>query len=146
MSRCSKPVVITLIMIAVGFWITGIVITLSRTMIPYGYEGETVINVMVQHEHVPGRDDMILIRTDRRTLRVDPNAADCVRAGEQVSKPAWSRTVIGSGGESCTLGWPKQLRTVAIVPLLVAAGAGGLLLLARRRLRQPVGRRVRTDG
>jgi len=136
---------ITLIMIAVGFWIAGIMITLSRTMIPYGYEGETVLNVIVHHEHLPGRDDMILIRTDRRTLRVDPNAADCVKAGEQVSKPAWSRTVFSSGGESCTLGWPKQLRTVAIVPLIVAVGAGGLLLLARLRLRRPVGRRFRTD-
>jgi hypothetical protein len=132
-------VLIMLIMIAVGFWVTAILITLSRTMIPYGYAGETVINVMVHHEHLPGRDDMIMVRTDRRTLRVDPNAADCVKVGDRVTKAAWSRTVTGSSGASCTLGWPKQLRTVVVVPLLVAAGAGGLLLLARLRLRRLVG-------
>ncbi|WP_152366057.1 hypothetical protein [Microlunatus speluncae] len=132
-----------LIMIAVGFWVIGILITLSRTMIPYGFEAETVRTTAIQQEHQPGRDDMILIRTDRRTLRVDPNAAACVKIGDQLTKPAWSRDIAGPSGATCELGWPKQLRTVVVVPILVAAGCGtylflARLLLARRLLPRPV--------
>lgn len=126
-----------MIMIAVLFWVAGIMITLSRTIIPYGIESETVITVRVRAEHQPGRDDLTQILTNRRTLRVDPNAAACVKAGDRVTKAAWSMIVTGQNGTSCTLGWPRQLRTVVLVPLLVAAGAGGLLLLARRLLRTP---------
>lgn len=123
-----------MIMIAVLFWAAGIMITLSRTIIPHGIESETVITVRVRQEHQPGRDDLTQILTDRRTLRVDANAAACVRAGDRVSKAAWSRIVTGPDGTTCTLGWPRQLRTVVLVPLLVAVGAGVPLLLARRLL------------
>jgi len=141
LSATSRPVLVLLIMIAVGFWVTGIMITLSRTMIPYGFEAETVQSTAIQQEHQPGRDDMIVIRTDHRTLRVDPNAATCVTIGDQLTKPAWSRNITGSTGSTCVLGWPKQLRTVVVVPILVAAGCGGFLLLARLLLARRLLRR-----
>ncbi|MFC7624496.1 hypothetical protein [Microlunatus sp. GCM10028923] len=136
MSGPGKPVVLAMIMIAVLFWAVGIMITLSRTIIPYGIDAETVITIRVRQEHQPGRDDLTQIMTDRRTLRVDPNAAACVKAGDRVTKAAWSMIVTGPDGTACTLGWPRQLRTVMLVPLLVAAGCGGSLLLARWLLRR----------
>lgn len=136
MPGSSRPVLVIMIMIAAVFWMIGIMNTLSRTIIPYEIEAETVLNIEVHQEHQPGRDDMTRIHTNRRTLRVDPNVAACVKVGDRVTKAAWSRIVTGPDGESCLLGWPRQLRTVVIVPLLVAAGSGGLLLVARRLLRR----------
>ena len=121
-----------MIIIAGLLWGVALVITFLRTTIPYAFEAETIIAVSVHEEHQPGRDDAIFVRTDRRTLRVDPHSAGCLHRGETVTKPAWSMTVHRSGGPDCTLGPPRQLAAIAAVPIMITVLTGGVLLLGRR--------------
>ncbi|WP_152361201.1 hypothetical protein [Microlunatus speluncae] len=129
-------VVVTLAIIAALLWGAAIMITFTRTIVPQSFAAETIMDVSVHEEHQPGRDDAIFVRTDRRTLRVDPSAAACLRRGDTVSKEAWSMTVRRSDAPDCQLEPPLQLAAVAGVPILITVLTGGCLMLGRRISRQ----------
>ena len=85
-----------LLLLATAFAVTNIAVTIHRSLIPVGLDGQ-VVRVDVLHEKHPGIDDVGLLHVAARRIHVDAGVARHVADGASVTKRPWSSTLLVDG-------------------------------------------------
>ena len=81
-----------LLCLALAFAALNIAAMLGRSLIPRSLDA-AVERIEVRPEKRPGVDDVWLVHLDGRAVHVDAEIAEGLRAGDRLSKVAWSPTL-----------------------------------------------------